>query len=709
MCRGLFWEHKRPLIAASTIQDDPERGGVKLMDIKARNAAIDVEWVRRYLTLEERPTWTYVLDAICQRHLLAKDRGKCDADSFVNTLLQVVDVNKQSMPRVSRRTMKTIEKHKARFDPINPSKDIKERMPIWHHIFIPLSKKPVYNSVHGRCMRDNHGIRTVGETVALTQTVLDNPNHTTRPTCACAGCTQMRERGCDNPNGCAQAAKTLLAKLPAKWDPRVDFRASRKLTAEEEAKNRVAKEENRAVIFDPEIEEERTMQECYRIFGLANNQDPAEVAGETLTDAPYRQIYIMEDQCFSSELNQTCETDVAQIGVGIRAGEDDTLNKGIRTARKTRGSGVITGMLDVVRNARPDENLELVINSPQVVRALTDKLKSLENDGWLDVPNRKIIMTLVAKLRRRPGRTAIRLAKSDEPQAAKAKEAAHDAARRSNHDPIPLWLDSNEVRGAKLKGMTQRKAYREILSANRPEVRKQTQPQLRKARLAAKRMNKKAPDDKRIWRAMMSKDHRKKVRQFKYRVMHDSIRCGNYWKHIPECGQRAICAHCSTEERQVVESASHILTECEAPGRETIWKSVKEICKKRNIPWKGARMGMILASDLAEYTDAEGKAKHGDNRLYRILMGEGMYLIWLLRNERVIQNEGERTKYPTKEAIKSRLFATLKRRRDIDFTLTNKRKFKRRALDPKLVEDTWRDVFEEEPPPATPDEAGPSF
>ncbi|KAL1705201.1 hypothetical protein EV121DRAFT_204012 [Schizophyllum commune] len=705
----MFWEHKKPLIAASTIQDDPERGGVKLIDIKARNAAIDVEWTRRYLTLEERPTWTYVLDAVCRMHLLAKDRGKCDADSFVNTLLQIVDVNKQSLPRVSRRTMKAIEKHKARFDPINPSKDIKERMPLWHHIFIPLSKKPVYNSTHGKCMRTHHGIRTVGEAVAMMRNVLDQPRHATRPTCACEGCEEMRARGCNNPNGCAHAAKTLLDKLPAKWDPRIDFRVSRKLTADEATKNEAAKEEKRALIFDPEVAEETTMQECYRIFGLANNQDPVEITGETLTEAPYKRIFVMEESYFASELDQTCENDVAQVGVGIWAGENDTMNKNIRTARKTKGSGVITGMLEVIRSARPDENLEIVINNQLIARALTDNLKKLEDDGWLDFPNRKLMMTLVAKLRRRPGRTAVRVAAKGEDGADKARGAAREAARRSAYDAIPLWLDPNEVRGAKLKTLTQRKAYREILSEKRPEVRKQTQPQLKKVRLAAKRMNKWTPDDTKIWRAMQSKDHRKKVKQFKYRVMHDSIRCGKYWNHVPECGQRAICAHCSTESREVIESAQHILTECEAPGRETVWKTIKDICKRRNIPWKGARMGMILASDLADYKDAEGKARHGDNRLYRILMGEGLYLIWLLRNERVIQNEGDSTKYPTQAAIKSRLLATLKKRKEIDFTLTNGRKFKRRALDPRLVEDTWKDVLEGESPPATPDEAGPSF
>ncbi|KAL1657835.1 hypothetical protein GGF50DRAFT_68392 [Schizophyllum commune] len=705
----MFWEHKKPLIAASTIQDDPERGGVKLIDIKARNAAIDVEWVRRYLTLEERPTWTYVLDEVCRMHLLAKDRGKCDADSFVSTLLQIVDVNKQSLPRVSRRTMKTIEKHKARFDPINPSKDIKERMPLWHHIFIPLSKKPVYNSAHGKCMRTHHGIRTVGEAIAMMRNVLDRPRHATRPTCGCEGCEEMRELGCNNPNGCAHAAKTLLDKLPAKWDPRIDFRASRNLTADEAIRNKTAKEENRAVIFDPGVDEETTMQECYRIFGLANNQDPVELTGETLTEAPYKRIFVIEESYFASELDQTCEDDVAQVGVGIWAGENDTMNKSTRIARKTKGSGVITGMLEAIRSARQDENLEIVINNRLIARALTDDLKKFEDDGWLDFPNRRIMMTLVAKLRRRPGRIAVRVAAKGEDEADNARKAALDAARRSTHDAVPLWLDPNEVRGAKLKTMTQRKAYREILSEKRPEVRKQTQPQLKKARLAAKRMNKWTPDDKRIWRAMQSKDHRKKVKQFKYRVMHDSIRCGKYWKHIPECGQRAMCAHCSSESSEVLESTQHILTECKAPGRETVWKTIKDICKRRNIPWKGARIGMILASDLAEYKDVDGKARHGDNRLYRILMGEGMYLIWLLRNERVIQNEGDSVKYPSQAAIKSRLLATLKKRKEIDFTLTNGRKFKRRALDPKLVEDTWKDVLEGEPPPATTDEAGPSF
>ncbi|KAL1737959.1 hypothetical protein HDZ31DRAFT_51657, partial [Schizophyllum fasciatum] len=86
-------------------------------------------------------------------------------------------------------------------------------------------------------------------------------------------------------------------------------------------------------------------------------------------------------------------------------------------------------------------------------------------------------------------------------------------------------------------------------------------------------------------------------------------------------------------------------------------------------------------------------------RLYKIMMAEGMYLTWLIRNERVIQHEGDASKHPSEEAIRNRFMAVLKRRSEIDHTLMNGKKFRKRALDKTLVRDTWIDVLEGEPPP----------
>ncbi|KAL1741666.1 hypothetical protein HDZ31DRAFT_44946, partial [Schizophyllum fasciatum] len=267
------------------------------------------------------------------------------------------------------------------------------------------------------------------------------------------------------------------------------------------------------------------------------------------------------------------------------------------------------------------------------------------------------------------------------------------------------------VRGAKLRAVTQKLAYNEVRSAKAPPPREQAKPQLTKTRLAAKRMNKEepAPSDQRIWRSLRNKTSRKKVHQFKFRVMHDSLKCGTFWEHIPGYEDRVHCKYCSTPTEKVVESASHILTECKAPGRKIIWDTVKAICRKRKIKWRGARLGMILASDLARFKDENNKLRHGDTRLYKIMMAEGMYLTWLIRNERVIQHEGDESRCPPEDSIRNRFMAVLRRRSEIDHTLTNGRKFRKRALDRTLVRDTWIGVLEGEPPPTLDDTADPSF
>ncbi|KAL1690802.1 hypothetical protein GGG16DRAFT_55065 [Schizophyllum commune] len=698
-CRAVFWEHKKPLIAAETIRDDLEQGGAKLLDIEARNEAIDVQWIKRYLTMDEKPTWTYVLDALCQMHLLSRDKGKCHPDSFVSTMLQIVDVNERNMPRVSKRTMKAITKHNARFDPVNPTTAIKEQMPIWHHLFIPLAKRPTYNTTRCKCMRENHEVKTVSDAITLTRNILGDVDHTTRPTCKCTGCASERSKGCDNPNGCAHAAKALLDKLPAKWDPRKAFKVCHELDDFEHERNEEAREKRGPLIFDPSIPREGDMRDCYRIFGVRNNQDPAEAKGETDKEAPYREIFIWEETCRTTEINPTCEKDEIQIGVGIWAGDDIPVRESIREGRSTKGCGIITGAMAVLHEVDDQANVALVLNNRQIVRALTDKLKALEDSAWLDFPNRNLMMTLVAKLRTRCGRTSIRTSAKGDEGAKRAQERARAAARRTAIDRSPMWLEPNEVRGARLRTMTQRQAYREIKTAKRPPARKQAQPQLARIRLAMQRTAKRMPDDKEIWKSIQRKENRKKVKQFKYRVIHNTLRCGDFWKHIPDCEERAYCGACSTPTSKVTETPKHILTECTAPGQATIWTVAKEICRKRKIPWKGSRLGRILASDMVDLKDSEGKTRAGDNRLYRIVMAEGMYLAWLIRNERVIQNEGDAAKYPPPAAIRQRFLTTLRKRKDIDYTLTNKAKFKRRALSKDLVEDTWREILEEEPPP----------
>jgi len=66
MIRTLIWDgEKAPRIAMETLQRPIKEGGLKILNIKARNEAIEIMWLKQYLNFTtNRPTWAAVTDII---------------------------------------------------------------------------------------------------------------------------------------------------------------------------------------------------------------------------------------------------------------------------------------------------------------------------------------------------------------------------------------------------------------------------------------------------------------------------------------------------------------------------------------------------------------------------------------------------------------------------------------------------------------------
>ncbi|KAH9895285.1 hypothetical protein C8Q73DRAFT_645141, partial [Cubamyces lactineus] len=77
-------------------------------------------------------------------------------------------------------------------------------------------------------------------------------------------------------------------------------------------------------------------------------------------------------------------------------------------------------------------------------------------------------------------------------------------------------------------------------------------------------------------------------------------------------------------------------------------------------------------------------------RLWTILATEAVYLIWKLRCERVIQNEGREF---TNAEIENKWFATINRRLALDRWATAPF-LEKKAKDPEEVEATWSVILE---------------
>ncbi|KAJ6463823.1 hypothetical protein C8R47DRAFT_992337, partial [Mycena vitilis] len=111
-------------------------------------------------------------------------------------------------------------KYGVLFHTLNPSREIREALPLFHHFGEDRSKRRINNSAACKCLRAKHRASTQGDGVKISER-LDDPEHIPDKGCTCNECVGDRAiLGCKNPHGCAKTAKLKLDSLLPEWDPR---------------------------------------------------------------------------------------------------------------------------------------------------------------------------------------------------------------------------------------------------------------------------------------------------------------------------------------------------------------------------------------------------------------------------------------------------------------------------------------------------------
>jgi hypothetical protein len=277
-------------------------------------------------------------------------------------------------------------------------------------------------------------------------------------------------------------------------------------------------------------------------------------------------------------------------------------------------------------------------------------------------------------------------------------EAADRAAEEGRLKPrgsdlIDLTIPEHlRLSGAKLSQMTQSLAYKTIrqLKMESPRYqdaldRRSTSINLERTRESALGLSQHLPTDKNIWLSLRHKDFSRKVKLFLWVTMHDGYKVGKYWSNIPGYEERGICNTCHT-----LETMEHILTACEAPGQAQIWSLAEELWEEKSSGWIKPGFREILACGLTQMTNEEDKVLKGDSRLYRITVSESAYLIWTLRNNRVINDKG----HPSPTEIRNRWISAINSRLSLNCLLSNP-KYERKALSKNLVKQTWQEVLKD--------------
>ena len=534
------------------------------------------------------------------------------------------------------------------------------------------------------CLRDNHSLRTVGDFVDFVNGA-DNADHNLELiNCECTMCETIREDvECENPAECMKKASEILAMLPPRWDPRG--------VHPEDYENLHAGIEpapEGAVWFDRRVTTKGHLGNAFRIF-----TGPEPVCNERLDMRT-----LATDPLLTVATDGSCirngETD-AVAGAGVYVADNHPMNRSLRlpeTLHQSNQTGEMVATLIATTLAPEHAPLLELTDSKTVMDGATKLRQRHEDEGYITQGNAHLSRAIVAGLRQRRAPTAFKWVKghSGHPMNEAADSLAGNATGKERPDDLAIVTPRElTLTGAKLPCITQKLAYRAIRSIKERSLVKRPRTETNLQNIASElteNFSVSQPSST-IWNALKSQHMTREASYFYWMAIHDAYMIGNQWlrpKMPDELKERAMCRTCGN-----VESMDHVLFRCDAPGQQLVWKLLEDLWSHTGLPWHEPGWG-ALGAGCAVIKTEEGLRRPESEALWTILCSEAAHLVWKLRCERVIRNEGVDF---TEQEIRNRWHTTMDRRLTLDRRTSVLAKGKK-DLQPGMVERIWFPVIE---------------
>ena len=704
--RNFLWEDEthRPGIGLDHLENKKDQGGIKLLNLKSRDEAIEIVWLREYLNLTNTcPTWAFVTDILLNEMTPATLDEKTRQNAFLQKwTIPTSGKRANKVGKDTIRMVKAAKKHKATFAPINLSRELRESLPAWRHLG---EEKTIPRNKQANCLAKNHNSVRVKDLLRIAERLQGDYNrgqHRPDYTCQCGDCTDDRRHGCENPQRCALEAKRRVQKITPKLQPlrpqntddltRSRPRSERSERGENIEKDDSDEEENPGVTFNPSVTVKTDLTDCFRIF-----VDTSKITNEPAMRQPPPRGIIIPDEAITVYTDRSCINngkENAQCGSGIWFDEGSEHNYALRIPGPEQSNqiGEIAAVITALEKVPNYIPLTIKSDSKYVIEGLTRHLTDWEDQGWINVENRQWFKRAAYLLRRRTARTKFKWVKGHNGEKGNemSDQLAKQGANKHTPDNITLEIPAKfDPQGAKLAKITQATAYKGIQETKHKKQRKSTALNLEKVRSDIELYVGTQETDKAIWDHIRKSPIRPKIQQFFYKALHGSHKIGRYWLNVPTLEERCFCTTCKSDE-----SMDHILTECEHPTRTLIWERAKKTWPHGENTWPRIAFGTIIGCNtltiktMQKEKDREGQTRlvkchdPGATRLLKIIISESAYLIWTLRCERTI-----RGKEHTDKEVEAAWLRVINRRLSEDKTTATK--VLRREQHTNLVKNTW--------------------
>jgi hypothetical protein len=206
----IWGQDAKPRIAAQFLYHPIEDGGLNLLNIKSRNEAIEIMWLKMYLNFTNScQPWAIVMDHII---LATAPTHYIDAVRD-NPFLQVWNAplkgnRAKHLNNDMVRMIKVARKYNANLSALRFTPQILDQLPMWYHLS---AESQSLNKAPARCLLQKHQVSKVADLVITSAHIRkphQHPTHHPDPECECQICMKDRTNRCMNPYECATEALT---------------------------------------------------------------------------------------------------------------------------------------------------------------------------------------------------------------------------------------------------------------------------------------------------------------------------------------------------------------------------------------------------------------------------------------------------------------------------------------------------------------------
>jgi hypothetical protein len=134
--RNFIWDDAHfPLISLKQLYQPKEMRGINLLNIKARNKAIEITWVKAYLNLSSTcPAWVYIMDLLINDLKLNNNETNISNPFLTSWDPPTKGPRANTLPLEIRLLLKTTQQFNISFALIKISKRLKRNSPPGCHI-----------------------------------------------------------------------------------------------------------------------------------------------------------------------------------------------------------------------------------------------------------------------------------------------------------------------------------------------------------------------------------------------------------------------------------------------------------------------------------------------------------------------------------------------------------------------------------------------